>query len=176
MRTISRETGAIRIEPGETDLAALLRRTVAQLDPVLAPQESGIALELAESRAMLVGLDAEDAEALVWRLLASLASAAAPGERIALRLDPLIGKGNALARLVCSIPARLAGDTNLFAATTRGVESAISPGLFGTGFALRLARAEAQAAGGGLRHEGETLVLTLPLLSGMTPSRGALEA
>lgn len=170
------ETGAIRIEPGETDLAALLRRTAAQLDPVLAPQDAGIALEFAESSAMLVGLDAEDAEALVWRLLASLASAAAPGERIALRLDPLIGKGDALARLVCSIPARLAGDSNLFAATTRGVESAISPGLFGTGFALRLARAEAQAAGGGLRHEGDTLVLTLPLLSGMTPSRGALEA
>lgn len=170
------ETGAIRTETGETDLPALLRRTAAQLDPVLAAQNAGFALAFAEETAMLVGLDGEDAEALVWRLLASLAAAAAPGERIALRLDALIGKGGALARLVCHIPGKLAGESNLFAATTRGAESTISPGLFGTGFALRLARAEAQAAGGGLRREGDTLVLTLPLLSGITPERGAVEA
>jgi signal transduction histidine kinase len=170
------ETGAMRAERGETDLAALLRRTVAQLDPVLAPQNAGITLDFAESTAMLVGLDAEDAEALVWRLLASLASAAAPCETIALRLDPLIGNGGALARLACPIPARLAAEGNLFAATTRGAESAISPGLFGTGFALRLARAEALAAGGGLRRDGDALVLTLPLLSGITPEKGAVEA
>jgi len=159
------ETGATRIEPGETDLAALVRRTAAQLDPVLAPQGAGLALAFPDTATLLIGLDPEDAEALVWRLLASLGAACGAGERIAVQLDPLIGAGGAMARLVCALPARLAAEDNLFAATTRSAESAINAGLFGTGFALRLARAEARAAGGAMRRDGATLVLTLPLLT-----------
>lgn len=168
------ETGALRVEPGETDLAALLQRTAAQIDPVLEAQDAGFALRLAPGASLLVAVDAEDAEALVWRLLASLAAAAAPGERIAVRSDPLIGPGGALARIACTLPPRLAAEENLFSATTRAGGSAISPGLFGTGFALRLARAEARAAGGALRREGDTLVLTLPLLTDIAalPSAG----
>ncbi len=168
------ETGAMRVEPGETDLAALLQRTAAQIDPVLEAQDAGFALRLAPGASLLVAVDAEDAEALVWRLLASLAAAAAPGERIAVRSDPLIGPGGALARIACTLPPRLAAQDNLFSATTRAGGSAISPGLFGTGFALRLARAEARAAGGALRREGDTLVLTLPLLTDIAalPSAG----
>ncbi len=158
------ETGTIRIEPGETDFAALLRRTTAQLDPVLAAQDAGFTLALAPDACLLVGIDPEDAEALVWRLLASLAAAAAPGERIALSPEPLIGPAGALVRLRCPLPGRLAGADNIFAATARLADSAISPGLFGTGFALRLARAEARGAGGGLSREGADLILTLPLL------------
>ena len=167
------ETGAIRMEPGETDLAALLRRTAAQLDPALSPQGSGVDPRFAESAAMLVGLDPEDAEALVWRLLASLAAACAPGERIALQLDPLIGPSGALARLRCGIPARLASEVNIFAATARAGDSTISPGLFGTGFALRLARAEARTAGGELKRDGDALLLTLPLLGGKNQAKDA---
>jgi len=169
------ETGALRVEPGETDLAALLHRTAAQLDPVLEPQGAGFALGLATGASLLVGVDAEDAEALVWRLLASLAAAAAPGERIAVRADPLIGPGGALARIACTLPPRLAAEEHLFSGTARAGDSAISPGLFGTGFALRLARAEARAAGGALRRDGDTLVLTLPLLTDIAalPSAGA---
>lgn len=169
------ETGATRIEPGESDLAALLRRTAAQLAPVLAPQGAGFDLDFGEDACLITAIDAEDAEGLVWRLLASLAAAAGPAERIELRLDPVIGAGRGGARLYCTIPARLAaaGEANLFAATTRTGESAISPGLFGTGFALRLARAEARAAGGALRHDGDALVLTLPLLGGNRELRDA---
>jgi len=170
------ETGAARVEPGETDLAALLRRTAAQLEPVLSPQGGGFDLALAETTAMLVGIDAEDAEALVWRLLASLAAAAASGERIVLRLDPLIGPSGALARLRCAIPVGLASEINVFAATAPAGESAINPSLFGTGFALRLARAEARAAGGGLKRDGDTLLLTLPLLGGRSQTKDAGEA
>lgn len=170
------ETGAIRVDPGETDLAALLRRTSAQLDAALASKDAGFTLELAANAELLVGLDPEDAEALVWRLLASLAAVVSPGERIALRVDPLIGHSGALARVRCDLPARLAAESNLFAATTRSAESTISPGLFGTGFSLRLARAEARAAGGGLQREDSILLLTLPLLSGNTSVRGAVEA
>ncbi|MFM7376783.1 MAG: histidine kinase dimerization/phospho-acceptor domain-containing protein [Erythrobacter sp.] len=172
------ETGAARIEPGETDLAALLHRTAAQLAPVLAPQGTGLDLDFGGDACLMAAIDAEDAEALVWRLLASLAAAAGPGERIALRLDPVIGSGRGEARLRCSIPSRLAaaGEANLFAATTRTGESAISPGLFGTGFALRLARAEARAAGGSLRRDDDALLLTLPLLGGNRELRSAAPA
>ena len=41
--------------------------------------------------------------------------------------------------------------------------------MFGTGFTLRLARAEAEAAGGSLALRGETLVLRLPGLTGVAP-------
>jgi signal transduction histidine kinase len=159
------ETGATGILPGETDLAALVRRTAEQIAPALEAQEAGFVLDFAEAATMLARLDPDDAEALVWRLMASLAAALAPGERIALRLDPLIGSGGATARLSCDLPARLAAEDNLFAATTRATGTGINPGLFGTGFALRLARAEARAAGGGLRRDGSVLELTLPLLT-----------
>lgn len=170
------ETGAMRIEPGEVDLAALVRRTADQLYPVLEPQGAGLALAFARDAALLIGLDAEDAEALVWRLLASLSAACAPGEGLAVRLDPVIGPGDPAARLVCDLPARLAGEDNLFAATTRTGNSAINPGLFGAGFALRLARAEARAAGGSLRREGAALTLTLPLLTGINGLPSAVPA
>lgn len=167
------ETGAIGIEPGETDLAALVRRTADQLEPVLGPQGAGLALDFPATTTLVVGLDTEDAEALVWRILASLGAACAPGERIAVRLDPLLGRGRATARLACALPARLGAQEDIFAATARSPDSAINSGLFGTGFALRLARAEARAAGGGLRREGSVLELTLPLLGGASGFAGA---
>jgi hypothetical protein len=40
--------------------------------------------------------------------------------------------------------------------------------MFGSGFTLRLARAEAEAAGGSLGLRGETLVLSLPGLTERT--------
>lgn len=159
------ETGAVRIEPGEADLAALLRRTAAQLDPVLAPQNAGFALAFTGDACVLIGLDREDAEALVWRLLASLGAACSPGEKIAVQIDPLISAQGAMARVACTLPERLMREDNLFAATTRASHGTISPGLFGTGFALRLARAEARAAGGALTCENASVILTLPLLT-----------
>lgn len=160
------ETGALTIEPGESDLAELVRRTAAQLDPVLASQEAGIALGFAETTALLVAIDHDDAEALVWRLLASLAAACSPSERLGVQIEPLIGGYRAMARLTCDLPARLAAADNLFAATAGPGSSAINAGLFGAGFALRLARAEARAAGGSLDRDGHRLVLSLPLLTG----------
>ena len=170
------ETGAIAIEPGSSDLAALLRRIAAQLDPVLKPQDAGFSIALGPDACLLVGIDPEDAEALVWRLLASLAAAAEPGERITICAEPLIGPAGALVRVRCALPARLAAADNLFAATARLADSAISPGLFGTGFALRLARAEAKAAGGALQRDGADLILTLPLLREITTLADMAEA
>ncbi len=168
------ETGAMAIEPGETDLAALVRRTGTQLGSALDAQDAGLTLAFTEPSTLLIAIDHEDAEALVWRLLASLASACAPGERIAVSLDPLIGARGAISRMVCGLPARLAAEEQLFTATIRASGSAINSGLFGTGFALRLARAEARAAGGDLKRDGTTLVLTLPLVSSNAGLPGAL--
>jgi len=82
-----------------------------------------------------------------------------------LRLAPLIGANGAMAQLGCTLPARLAAEDDLFAATARSNDSAINPGLFGAGFALRLARAEARVAGGGMVRDGDTVVMTVPLLT-----------
>lgn len=159
------ETGAITIEPGEADLATLIRRTAAQLTPVLQPRGSGLTLEFSQTTTLLVAIDADDAEVLVWRLLASLAAVCDAGEQITLQLAPLISARGAAVRLVCTLPIRLVAQDNLFAATAGTHDSAINPGLFGAGFALRLARAEARAAGGSLVRDAATLALTLPLLT-----------
>lgn len=169
------ETGALAIEAGECDLAALVRRTAGQLAAVLDAQAAGLTPAFADTTSLLIAIDPEDAEALLWRLLASLASVCAPGERIAISLDPLIGDGRAVARLVCALPASLAAQEQIFTASVEAGPSAINAGLFGTGFTLRLARAEAQAAGGGLKREGSALVLTLPLLGRSVGLRGAAE-
>lgn len=163
------ETHAMAIDMGEADLAALVRRTTGQISPVLQPRGAGFAVGFADTAALMVVVDPDDAEALIWRLLASLAAACGEGEHLALRLDPLIGGQRALAQLTCTLPARLAREDNLFAATTRGANSAINAGLFGTGFALRLARAEARSCHGGLVRSGDDLVLTLPLLTAADP-------
>ena len=53
----------------------------------------------------------------------------------------------------------------MFSAEVKPVGSAINAGLFGAGFALRLARAEARAAGGSLTVSDEMVTLSLPLLT-----------
>ena len=160
------ETGALAIEPGEADLAQIVRRTLDQLCPVLEPRDAGIALALPPDSSLLVASDHDDAEALLWRLLASLAAACAKGERLQAHLEPLVGNGTALARLSCPLPAVLAREDDMFAATARAADGVINAGLFGAGFALRLARAEARAAGGNLVRDAAQIVLTLPLLTG----------
>ncbi len=159
------ETGALAMTPGEADLAALIRRTGAQIEPVLDQRRAGLAIRFPETSTLLIALDPDDAEALVWRLLASLAAACGADEQITLRLAPLIGANGAMARLSCTLPARLAAEDDLFAATARSNDSAINPGLFGAGFALRLARAEARVAGGDMVRDGDIIVMTVPLLT-----------
>jgi signal transduction histidine kinase len=168
------ETGALGIEHGEADIALLVRRITGQLAPVLATREASVVFTMAPDASLLAGCDAEDAEALLWRLLATLGAACGTGEQLAGRLTPMIAQGRALARLECALPASLAQEDNLFAATARPAESVINAGLFGAGFAFRLARAEARAAGGTLLRDGDNLVLTLPLLTNADDRRDDL--
>jgi len=154
------ETGALVPEAGRSDLVEVTRATAAQLQPVLGARMAGFALAAADNM-MPVSLANAEADALVWRVLATLAGAAGGGEQLALTLTA----SGREAQLVCELPASLAAEQDLFVASARPSGGALSAGAFGAGFSLRLARAEATAAGGGMARIDDTLVLALPLLT-----------
>ena len=155
------EAGITEMEEGEADIRALARRMVAQLASVLAPRLAGIELEVAESEPLTAHLDADEAEALIWRILATCGGGCASGEV----LSCSITRERGMVRMTCEIPAQLLSEDDIFAADAKPIAGNINAGVFGAGFALRLARAEARAAGGGLTHDGERVTLLLPLLT-----------
>ena len=110
----------------------------------------------------MVPLTQGDAERLCWRLLATVAGEASAGEAI----DVHIAREGARAIFAIELPASLAGASDIFSASLQSGQRTISAGMFGTGFTLRLARAEARAVGGSLSRDGDTLRLALPLLTG----------
>ncbi len=158
------ETGAVEIEIGETDFTGLVAQTVSQLTKVLAPRMAGIELVHDEDLPLRVGMAMDEAEALIWRMLATLGGGCASGEILACALS----KGNNQARLTCDLPAQLVEADSIFAAEAKPVAGTVNAGPFGAGFTLRLARAEARAAGGDLQQQGERVMLVLPLLTGET--------
>jgi hypothetical protein len=160
------ETGALAMSPGEVDLIDLVRRTSARLGQALGPRMAGIDLVDQCDTCLIVALDESDAEALIWRLLATLGGACSAGEILEARMVPVLQGGHAMASLRCELPAQLLAEENLFTSEAKPIGSAINAGLFGAGFALRLARAEAVAAGGRIYRDEDHLVLKLPLLTG----------
>ncbi|MEO1222510.1 MAG: hypothetical protein AAFY42_14445, partial [Pseudomonadota bacterium] len=80
------ETGVIEIDPGQTDLAALTQRIVRQLAQVLEQRQSGIDLSFETGADYTAKVDADSAESLLWRLLASLGGACDAEERLKARL------------------------------------------------------------------------------------------
>jgi hypothetical protein len=160
-RLIKLDGGALELDPGECDLAAVVAATVAQLGAFTAPRRSGFAADIEET-VLLVPLARVEAERMVWRLLATLAGAAAPNETLKLRLRRRDGD----VRLTVRLPASLAGreeEDLLHAAATR--PQGLATGMFGAGFTLRLAGTEAAAAGGSLAFAPDRLRLTLPGLT-----------
>ena len=157
------ESGAMQLETGESDLARLVEVTVSQLGAHTKSRGSGFAVRHDETT-LPVPLGQLELERIVWRLLATLAGTSAPAEQLKLRLRH---KDNQM-RLDMELPASLAAleSEALFAAGVGAVPQIISAGVFGVGFALRLARAEARAAGGDLVRKGDRLRLTLPGLTG----------
>ncbi|HEU4819760.1 MAG TPA: histidine kinase dimerization/phospho-acceptor domain-containing protein [Qipengyuania sp.] len=153
------EAGTQELPEGTSDFVTIARRQVAQLQTVLSPRVSRLEAEwrLHEAR---VALAPEAAEMLAWRFLGTLAAATAAGERVSVELA---AAGDSL-RLAATLPAALAQVEDVFAGDIRTPGGVLGTGLFGAGFALRLARAEARAAGGDLlREDQDTMVLTLPL-------------
>ncbi|GAB5347808.1 sensor histidine kinase [Alteriqipengyuania sp. 357] len=158
------ESDRLRPTGGDADLAAIFRQQLAQLIPLLQPRNAGFVATLGGS--CQVDLARAEAELLSWRILATLGSAAAPSEKLALIFDHEDGN----AQFVADLPASLNGSEDIFAARGKPLSVAISAGPFGPGFALRLARAEARAIGGNLRRENRQLILTLPALTPCEPA------
>jgi len=157
------ESAAMALEPGECDLAEVFAATAAQLATHTGQRGSGFRIDTPAAPAP-VALARLEAERLAWRLLATLAGTAAPGEA----LDLSITARDGLCRIAAALPESLArlDDQHLFEAAPGAIPQAISAGVFGVGFALRLARAEAVAAGGSLVRSGGQLILSLPGLTG----------
>ncbi|MBX7460919.1 sensor histidine kinase [Qipengyuania huizhouensis] len=155
------ETRALDLEAGQCDFAAIARRQVMQLQTVLSPRVARFDAKLGDVRAPLA-LAQSEAEVLAWRLLATLAGATGAGEAIRLDLDT---EGDQI-EFAATLPATLREAEDIFSVETRPAMGALSAGIFGAGFSLRLARAEARVAGGDLMRDGERLVLSLPLLTG----------
>lgn len=149
---------AMDLADGVTDLREVVADLAKRLDGVLRPRSAMMELAVAGSP-FTIGLAMEDAQLLAWRLLATLAGALAPGETI--RLD-LSGDGQ-IVRLAAELPLTMAEEADLFTGDRPAQARAISAGMFGTGFTLRLARAEAEAIGGTLESDGEVLTLSLPV-------------
>lgn len=154
------ESGAIAVAGGKTDLAEIARRMSNQLGQVLAPRMAGIELvQNGSERSLWVEIDPDEAEALIWRMLATLAGAVTAGEVLLAELEADQDE----ARLWCQIPAQLIAEDDIFAAEIKPTANGLSAGLFGAGFTLRLARAEASGAGGKLTQDEDRVCLTLPL-------------
>jgi hypothetical protein len=85
---------------------------------------------------------------------------------VTIHLTPVFEGQVAAARLMCDVPTRLREVEDLFDCDVRPSDPAISAGLFGVGFSLRLARAEAMRSGGSLTVADRQIILCLPLISG----------
>ena len=149
------ESAALTLSSDGCNFRVVIETTLRRLEGVTRPRSAHLRL-LTSGEAFSVGLGQEDGALLAWRLLASLAGSLAAGEVVELELET-------------ELPIALAGEENLFAAGARSEGAAVTAGMFGTGFTLRLARAEAEAAGGSLALRGESLVLSLPGLTGAAP-------
>ncbi|WP_072384767.1 histidine kinase dimerization/phospho-acceptor domain-containing protein [Novosphingobium sp. NDB2Meth1] len=148
---------------GETDLTALLTRLIDQLDPLLAPREVAFTHDLPDGP-LPVAVPYEELERTLWRLLSLVASAAAPGERLALSLSVGAGPSGYAVRLILPLPTTLAARDD--SASLLVTDSLASPGgMLGSGFALRLCTAEVRAAGGLMLREDGRVVVNLPLLT-----------
>jgi two-component system OmpR family sensor kinase len=157
------DSGAMQLETGGCDLAAVVASTAAQLEAHTGPRGSGF-ISSGLGEAHMVGLARSEAERIAWRLLATLAGVAAPGERLALDMT----EDQADAVLAIQLPKALAGrsDKELYATAPGAVPQVLAAGVFGIGFALRLVRAEARGAGGRLDRTDDRLLLHLPGLTG----------
>jgi len=154
------ETGALELEQGATDFRAMIERISAQLQETLTPRTAAFDISL-DDEPCLVALAPPECEALAWRLLASIATSVSAGETLQLVLE----QDAAHARLCCQLPASLSGADDVFSASARTVAGSLSAGMFGPGFALRLAWAEARGAGGDLTRVENWLMLSLPILA-----------
>jgi two-component system OmpR family sensor kinase len=149
------ESGRQPIDPGETDARHALTTLVDRLAPLFDQRQANLAFQPGDEPLPL-GIAPEAFEAMIWRLLSTIAAAAVPGERLTLRL----GREGDTMRLAAKLPeALVTGEAGPFVEKVEGIT------MLGRGFSLRLLGAEARAAGGEVRRSARFLTLTLPLLT-----------
>jgi signal transduction histidine kinase len=149
------ESGRQPIEPGETDARLALTTLVDRLAPLFDQREASLSFQPGE-QSLPLGIAPEAFEAMIWRLLSTIAAASVPGERLSLRLGR---EGNTM-RLAARLPEALV--TGEAGPVERKGESGL---VLGRDFTLRLMGAEARAAGGTVRRSERFLTLLLPLLT-----------
>ena len=154
------ESGLVEPSVGSVDFAAVVRQQVGQLQGVLSTRVARFEADLGNDP-LWAALSQDDAEMLAWRMLGTLAAATGAGETVTLALSSQEGE----LALSVSLPASLAESDDIFSSQAHHSTGAAGIGLFGAGFAFRLARAEARAAGGSFTRDGRQLVLNLPLAS-----------
>lgn len=154
------ETGDLELDPGQSDFSTIVRAQVGQLQSVLSPRVARFDADFGDAPALL-SLAENEAEMLAWRVLATLAGAIGAGESLSLDLH----NDDDRVALRAELPAKLAEAEEIFSSEVRGGAGTLSSGIFGAGFSLRLARAEARAAGGELERSDTCLLLSLPLLN-----------
>ncbi|WBY17824.1 histidine kinase dimerization/phospho-acceptor domain-containing protein [Erythrobacteraceae bacterium WH01K] len=153
------EAGAMELENGVADQSGVVAAVSQRLSAILEPRGAGFQLDLPET--IDVALTRDDLEGIIWRILASLAAGLTPGETSQVTL---VGDRHH-SRMEFALPASMAKLDDIFAAGRTGTPGAASAGAFGQGIALRLARAEARAAGGDLARVDARIILTLPRLT-----------
>ena len=161
------ETGALELDEGDADLRDAVAETTRRLSGALAARKAGYALEVS-GKQFATAMTRQELMVLCWRLLATLAGSLAPGEERAVQLS----SDGRTARILAELPQAIADAGDPFAIGPDTARPAISAGMFGTGFALRLARAELIAAGGSLGLRGTSLEARLPVLAGPAARNG----
>jgi len=152
------EMGALSLEEGTSDLQASTAEILARLQGALRDRSAGFRFH-GSANPVTVSLAEVELQQMCWRILASVAGAAAAGEILEVVLR---GTGDR-ALLEVQLPAALEQREDLFLHGEHSGTHTVTAGMFGTGFTLRLARAEAHAAGGELSHDEERILLALPL-------------
>ncbi len=148
------DSDALALSPGTVALRPLLAGISEDLAPLLELRGSMITLPADD---LTVAGDRRAIERLLARLMATLVSASAPGERIAVRMalesDQRVAVSIDRPRTLADYP----GDSVLGIDDEREDST-----LLGTGFALRLSRNLARELGGGLMIGPTSLTLRLP--------------
>lgn len=156
------DSGALALEPGQAQLPTTLVDLIGRLTPFTAPRSSGFALAVPDA-CPPVAMAAAEVERLAWRLLATLAAAAHPGETLPITLTAT----PEAVTLAIGLPESLAVQPDPLDAAPPVSPQPVNGGLFGAGFALRLAGAEARAAGGSMVIERGRILICLPVASAM---------
>ncbi|WP_170234854.1 sensor histidine kinase [Croceicoccus sediminis] len=159
-RLVRLRHGTRTMSEGETAIGPLVESLVRQAVPMLDARSARMDVRLTDP-GMTVPIEEGELERSLWRLIAAVAGSAGAGDVLPFSLQP----GRDAVTITMGLPPSLAAldDEDLFGASPASdSDGELATGMLGRGFALRLAGAEAKAAGGSLDRDAAALVLTLP--------------